>query len=157
MSETLEVIDKAAGAFGLEVRYPFYDRRVVEFCLALPPEQKLSAGWSRAVLRRAMDNILPRQVQWRPQKSNLAPGFDYGLLANSGPLIKKVIRDKANEVEALVNQAALREAYERLVSGITKPEDGLDVWKAVTLAWWLQGDGLNHHMPLAHKGGDNLI
>ena len=35
------VFDQTAATFGLEPRYPFFDRRFVEFCLALPFKQKL--------------------------------------------------------------------------------------------------------------------
>ena len=35
MSDILEVLDRAAAAFSIEPRYPFWDRRLVEFCLAL--------------------------------------------------------------------------------------------------------------------------
>ena len=37
--------DQIAGRAGIEVRHPFSDRRLVEFCLALPPEQKVRNGW----------------------------------------------------------------------------------------------------------------
>ena len=50
----LEVLDKAAAAFSIEQRYPFWDKRLVEFCLAIPAEQKLNNGWSRMIMRRAM-------------------------------------------------------------------------------------------------------
>ena len=40
----LEVLDKAAAAFSIEQRYPFWDKRLVEFCLAIPAEQKLNKG-----------------------------------------------------------------------------------------------------------------
>ena len=61
----LEVHDSAAAAFSIEKRYPFWDKRVVEFCLSLPAEQKLNHGWTRVVMRRAMEEILPKKVQWR--------------------------------------------------------------------------------------------
>ncbi|MEJ2649820.1 MAG: lasso peptide isopeptide bond-forming cyclase, partial [Sedimentisphaerales bacterium] len=66
---SLELLDKTATAFSLEPRYPFYDRRLVEFCLSLPAEQKLSNGWTRSILRRSMEGVLPQEVQWRLRKS----------------------------------------------------------------------------------------
>src|ERR671939_805838 len=56
--KVLEGLHTAAGAFSLEVRFPFWDIRLLEFCLALPPEQKLHDGWNRMVMRRAMGGIL---------------------------------------------------------------------------------------------------
>jgi asparagine synthase (glutamine-hydrolysing) len=34
MPFTLEVLDRTAAAFGIESRFPFWDKRLVEFCLA---------------------------------------------------------------------------------------------------------------------------
>ena len=59
MPFTLEVLERAAAAFGIEPRFPFWDKRLVEFCLALPPQQKVHGGWTRIVLRRALADILP--------------------------------------------------------------------------------------------------
>jgi asparagine synthase (glutamine-hydrolysing) len=72
---TLDIADKSAAAFGIEPRYPFFDRRVIEFCLGLPEEQKFADGWPRVLLRRAMEGILPPAVQWRTSKANLSPNF----------------------------------------------------------------------------------
>ena len=63
-----EVLDKAAANFGVEPRYPFWDKPLVEFCLALPGEEKLKDGFGRHVLRRAMQGVLPPAVQWRRDK-----------------------------------------------------------------------------------------
>ena len=54
----LERYDRVAAACGIEPRHPFLDRRLVEFCLALPWEQKLSGGWTKRIVRRAMKGIL---------------------------------------------------------------------------------------------------
>jgi asparagine synthase (glutamine-hydrolysing) len=54
LSLAFELYANVTSRFGIEARYPFWDKRVVEFCLALPPQQKLHRGLSRVVLRRAM-------------------------------------------------------------------------------------------------------
>jgi asparagine synthase (glutamine-hydrolysing) len=72
---TLETADACAAAFGIEPRYPFFDRRLIEFCIGLPADQKLSGGFSRCILRRAMEGTLPPEIQWRSTKGNLAPNF----------------------------------------------------------------------------------
>lgn len=71
----LEVADKSAAAFFVEPRYPFFDRRLIEFCVGLPEEQKFDRGWPRLLFRRAMEGILPREIQWRSWKANLSPNF----------------------------------------------------------------------------------
>src|SRR2546425_255849 len=71
----LEVADRAAAAHGVAPCYPFFDRRIAEFCLALPPEQKLRGGWTRVVMRRALAHLVPNQVQWRGGEAGPSPEF----------------------------------------------------------------------------------
>jgi asparagine synthase (glutamine-hydrolysing) len=66
----LERMNKVASAYGVEPRFPFLDRRLMEFCLALPPDQKIRGGWTRVVLRRAMEGRLPEKVRTRSGKGN---------------------------------------------------------------------------------------
>lgn len=71
----IEVLDKLAAAWSIELRHPFWDRRLVEFCLSLPPEQKLHDGWGRLIMRRTMEQVVPKQVAWRRAKTNFFPNF----------------------------------------------------------------------------------
>jgi asparagine synthase (glutamine-hydrolysing) len=48
--------------FGLEVRDPTADRRVVEFCLSVPERQYRRGGQTRWLVRRAMAGRLPADV-----------------------------------------------------------------------------------------------
>jgi len=50
------------GLYGIDVRDPTADVRIVEFCLALPEEQYLKNGVSRRLIRRAMANRLPAEI-----------------------------------------------------------------------------------------------
>lgn len=144
----LEVVDRAAATFSLESRYPFFDKRLAEFCLALPPEQKLCQGWTRVVMRHAMTDILPIEVQWRGGKANLSQNFIRGLLAPQGGLLEEIILRDARVIEAYVDLAALRRAYHRYMSRGGE-DDALAVWKAATLGLWLRRTGL---MPSVNLG-----
>jgi asparagine synthase (glutamine-hydrolysing) len=132
----LEEMDRAAAALSLEPRYPFFDRRLVEFCLALPPEQKLWRGWTRVVMRRAMTDILPSEVQWRG-KANLSPVLVHGLLKFERERIERVIAGP-KAIREYVAVPALQEAFARYIcSGRDDP--ALGVWRASILAHWLEG------------------
>lgn len=136
MAFTLEIADRAAAAFQIELRYPFYDRRLIEFCLALPADQKLDDGWSRVVMRRALAGSLPPKVAWRRGKSNLSPNFTRGLLIHERARIEAVIDDDQSPVWAYVDRAALRTVFQRYIARRAEPE-AMIVWKAITLALWL--------------------
>src|SRR5207249_6109379 len=60
--------DRNSMAFGVEARLPFLDYRLVEFLYGLAPELKIRNGWTKAVLREALDGVLPDEVRWRVDK-----------------------------------------------------------------------------------------
>lgn len=137
-SYALEVADKATAAFSLEARYPFYDRRLIQFCLALPPEQKLNQGWTRLVLRQAMTDILPPEVQWRVHKANLAPNFKRKLQEYEKETLKEVINNP-QIITPYVDVQAIQAAYNRYSSQPQQSnQDAIALFSAVTLALWLQ-------------------
>jgi asparagine synthase (glutamine-hydrolysing) len=63
---------KGAG-FGLEIRDPTMDRRVLEFCLAIPDNQYLRQGNDRFLVRRAMKGLLPAEVLLNRKRGLQAP------------------------------------------------------------------------------------
>jgi len=137
MPFVLEVLDRAAAAFGIEPRYPFFDRRLVEFCLALPANQKLHRGWTRVVMRRALAELLPDRVRLRGGKANLSPAFTRGLVRLNARLLESAILSPPPIAAVCLDMAAVRKAYDRYRSEGTE-SDALAVWTATTLAEWLR-------------------
>jgi asparagine synthase (glutamine-hydrolysing) len=48
--------------FGVDIRDPTADARIVEFCLSLPEQQYFRGGVSRSLIRRAMADRLPTEI-----------------------------------------------------------------------------------------------
>jgi asparagine synthase (glutamine-hydrolysing) len=136
----LEVFDRAAAAFAIELRHPFCDKRLVEFCLALPSEQKLHGGWSRLVLRRAMARFLPTEVQWRVSKTDFLPCFSYGLLVRERERLDAIVRSDLDLIKDYVDISALRRLYQQLTrqGSRMRLQQVLAFWRAVSLALWLR-------------------
>ena len=68
--------DRNSMAFGVEARLPFLDYRLVEFLFRLDDSWKLRDGWTKVLLREAMEGILPPAVQWRVDKVGFATPED---------------------------------------------------------------------------------
>lgn len=58
-----------------EMAFPFANKRLLEFCLALPGDMKIRHGWKRYLLRAGMEGILPPEIQWRKTKGPFSPDF----------------------------------------------------------------------------------
>ena len=52
----------------MEPRLPFLDVDLVNFCMRLPPEHLIHNGWTKFILRKAVEDILPPEVVWRKRK-----------------------------------------------------------------------------------------
>jgi asparagine synthase (glutamine-hydrolysing) len=137
---TLEQVDRYAAIFSLEMRHPFMDKRLIEFCLALPAEQKLSQGFGRVIMRRALAGILPEAVQWRPGKADLSANFDYGFLKRDRQIVNEVIFNKIQRLEKYIDLEPIQAAYQKMSSDAEKAsnDDCMTVWKAVILTLWLE-------------------
>ncbi|GAC1495820.1 MAG: lasso peptide isopeptide bond-forming cyclase [Chamaesiphon sp.] len=139
---SLEKLDSAAGAFSIETRFPFWDKRLVEFCLSLPPQQKLNQGWSRIVLRRAMAGILPDQVQWRERKTDHRFSFEHTLLTFERERLEETILKNPEVIEPYVDVNILRDEYHRFIAREEREADTVAIWKVLSLALWLKQTGL---------------
>lgn len=64
----------------VECRYPYLDRRVIEFCVAVPPQQHRHQTWSRRLLRRAAASRIPARIAWRRDKTLTIPDLDRGVV-----------------------------------------------------------------------------
>jgi asparagine synthase (glutamine-hydrolysing) len=134
----LELLDKSASLNLIEVRYPFFDRRFIQFCLTIPPEQKLHKGVSRVVARRAMGSVLPQQVLLRTKKGNLSANFKSKLFEIEDDFMKSLIEDDLSKVEDYVDVNALRQVYYRFQSEPKKSDqDALTLFMVAILKRWL--------------------
>ncbi|MDE2448024.1 MAG: asparagine synthase (glutamine-hydrolyzing) [Gammaproteobacteria bacterium] len=66
-------VDKMSMACGLEVRPPFLDHRVVEFCYSLPTSAKLHGLTTKWLLKRAMRERLPPGIAMRAKQGFSIP------------------------------------------------------------------------------------
>lgn len=107
LSMSLEPANYSAAAFGFEVRHPFFDRRLIEFCVSLPPEQSFSEGWTRVIMRRAMEGVVPTRIQWRVGKANMEPAFLHGLQVVDGERLAEVLNN-AESVRAYIAEDELQ-------------------------------------------------
>jgi asparagine synthase (glutamine-hydrolysing) len=66
-------LDRASMAFGLEVRVPFLDHQLVEFCSRIPPTLKMRGFREKYILREALRGVLPEEIRTRKKHPLSAP------------------------------------------------------------------------------------
>jgi asparagine synthase (glutamine-hydrolysing) len=137
----LEVANNAASIHDIEPSYPFLDRPLVEYCVALPADQKLRDGWTRWILRRSMEGVLPSKVQWRVRKSRLVYNFLRTLRVRDGRVLESSLFEAPTVLDPFVRMDQVRAIYDRFMNDSTKKtrnEDGLMLFQLATLSRWLR-------------------
>ena len=76
----LQRVDRTSMAYTIEVRVPFMDKKLVEYGINLAPELKVKGKSTKWILRRAMEDRLPKYISER-KKVVLSEGM--GLKGNS--------------------------------------------------------------------------
>lgn len=136
MYNALGTIEGLAAWSGLETRFPFLDRRLVEFCLALPSELRLREGYNRYVLRRALPE-LPALVRWRDWKGDLGHSLAQGMARFDRPRLERLLGEDAPLLDPWVERGRVR----ALVEGFLAAPGGgeiFDLSKLLDLATWLR-------------------
>ena len=141
MPSTLELLGQTAAPFGVEVRFPFWDRRLIEFCLGLPARFKIRDGYTRWILRKAMEGLLPPKVQWRVDKSNLSHAFKYCLLNHGMEELNRADVAANQWLQPYVCAKHLNDSRQRFRTEAGERET-LFIWQVANLTLWLEKTGL---------------
>jgi asparagine synthase (glutamine-hydrolysing) len=137
LSQTIfGIIDRSASISNIEERFPFYDKRIVEFCYSLPIEMKIKYGWERYIMRLAMQDILPKEIQWRKQKANLSHMYKRNLLLYEEEALETIIYEDHKIIEKYVNLNNIRNIFENYKSG--KKENLFDFWLVILIYYWIK-------------------
>ncbi len=68
MPHLLRYEDKNSMRNSIETRLPFIDFTVLETAISLNNNLKIKDGWTKYILRKVVDNILPSNIVWRKNK-----------------------------------------------------------------------------------------
>jgi asparagine synthase (glutamine-hydrolysing) len=141
LQHIMEVTDSMGAAFSIETRCPFLDRRLIEFSLAIPSEQKLSDGWTRLIQRKAMEGILPPKVQWRLYKADLGYNFVFSLRGRDRQMLLESLFDEPEVLADYVDMDELRNIHQSFDSNGLKGarDSSARLYIAAVLARWLRG------------------
>ncbi len=129
--------DQHAAAFGIEVRHPFLDRRLIEFLVSIPPAQIYKVDLSKRLLRHAMAGLLPEAVRLRRAKTHLNTFLDFSLGGGRRDRIERLLASPLATDLGILDRKHLLAAYKRSQDGGSVAFD-LHLWNPIALEVWLR-------------------
>lgn len=127
--------DRNSMAFSIEARTPFLDYRLAELVASMPAGMKISRGWTKWVLRKAMHQSLPDEVTWRTDKKGFVTPEVLWLRA-AKDRIGKLFDGAPSTAGYLASRAVARH-----LDGIVKGNEHrfyTEAWRWVNLELWMR-------------------
>jgi asparagine synthase (glutamine-hydrolysing) len=126
-------LDKMTMAQSIEGRAPFLDTSLVELAMQIPSSFKIMEGVGKAVLKRAVEPLVPRELIYRPK---------IGFCGGSGNMLTPAILDFAarKTMETLPPLGWNRPVLDRMISDhrAGRAENSFQIWNLMNLALWFR-------------------
>ncbi|HEV8426369.1 MAG TPA: asparagine synthase (glutamine-hydrolyzing) [Pyrinomonadaceae bacterium] len=125
--------DKTSMAANLEVRVPFLNREMIEMAARMPPRLKLRGLKRKYVLKRALENVLPKDVVWRKKAGFGAPIRSW-LRGPLRPLIADLLSEETVRRRGIFRPNQVKRVLEANFSG--REDYNLQVFQLLGLELW---------------------
>jgi len=133
--DMLTKVDRVTMAHGLEARVPLLDHPLVEFMANVPSELKLRGFRKKYLLKRAMQNRLPRNVLRGPKR-----GFNVPMPRWLARDLQEFVRDTLSPERIAANGVFRPETVTRLIDEHTRQErdHSRSLWALIVLEHWMR-------------------
>jgi asparagine synthase (glutamine-hydrolysing) len=131
--DILTKVDRASMAVSLEVRAPFLDPRVAEYAASLPLEYKLKGNRGKYILKRAVGDLLPKEILKRPKKGFGIPIAEW-LKGRLNPLMHDLLAPERLKNQGLFDAEYVQKLIKEHESGTASNHKQL--WTLLVFQLW---------------------
>lgn len=127
--------DRNSMAFQIEARVPYLDYRLVDFVFTLGADARIRHGWSKAILRDAMQGQIPETIRLRRDKEGYTTPHE------------RWLRELTPQINALFSGDIRAQQYlsPHALQQLRSSEAGViqGVWRLINLESWLRAFDLS--------------
>jgi asparagine synthase (glutamine-hydrolysing) len=128
-------VDKITMSVSLEGRVPFLDHRLVEYVLRLPMEMKIRGGRTKALLKRAVADLLPDDLIHRRKQGFPAPMSSWMFEGDFGRTVREALRTSELVRDGFLDANAVATLADEHFSHRRSDRGGL-LWTLFNLTLW---------------------
>jgi asparagine synthase (glutamine-hydrolysing) len=129
----LEKVDRSTMAASVEVRVPFLDHDLVDFCMRLSGPQKVRLGHKKWLLKKSLEGLLPDEILYG-KKTGFGVPYGYWLRQSLRPLFFDHLQKFQRNHPNILDDSNLHKLYEEHTSQ-TRDRSFL-LWKTLNFMIW---------------------
>ena len=131
-NDILTKVDRMSMAHSIEARVPLLDHKLVEFAATIPPELKLRGETTKYIFKKAMEDILPHEILYRPKRGFAVPLARW-FRGKLSPFMRDLLLSRSCSERGIFKRSYL----ERLIrmNDRGRPMD-LQLWTLITFELW---------------------
>lgn len=130
----LEKVDRSTMAASVEVRVPFLDNDLVDFCLRLSGSQKMRFGQKKWLLKKALEGIVPDPILYG-KKTGFGVPYGHWLRGALKPLFFDELQTFQNQNAGVLDSTVIRAIYEEHTSH--RRDRSFLLWKILAFTIWV--------------------
>jgi len=120
-------MDKSMMSIPIEVRFPFLDVNVVEFCFKNSNKIFYNKGWTKYILRKVLNNKLPNKIVWNNRKKGFTSPTKQWLLDNK---LENIDILKSNhKLSEFIDIVYIENNYEQINTNL--------LWRIINFSIWV--------------------
>jgi asparagine synthase (glutamine-hydrolysing) len=126
--QCMEWNGKVAALHGMDAAFPFLDRDLIAFLMAIPGEIHAHQGVPRVLLREATRGMLPDAIRARKWKSDFTGFVNQGLSEDAAVILRTLNADCLGVRFGYLDAARLMPELARLAEGLSSADSGTNSW-----------------------------
>jgi asparagine synthase (glutamine-hydrolysing) len=134
----LRMEDRVSMAHAVESRLPFTDYRLVEFVLTLPDDLKLKHGYTKYILRQAVQDLLPPEIVLRRQKTRFSCPYSQWFRGSWRPLITDLFLSGPFKLDRCIQVPEFRRRLQAYLDGRPSGLRPQTLWRMLNTEIWMR-------------------
>lgn len=132
----LQVEDRTSMAFSIESRVPLLDHRLVEFAISLPLQLKMKHAQTKYLLRKAINNLLPKNIVLRKEKRGFTAPVNRWFRNEMRFLIEETLRSPKMKNRGIFDSNAVDEVLKTHMAN--KKDLSEQLWMLLNVELWFR-------------------
>jgi asparagine synthase (glutamine-hydrolysing) len=135
----LQKVDRSTMAASLEVRVPFLDHDLVDYCMRIPGFRKVPMGQKKWLLKKSLEGLVPNEVLYG-KKTGFGVPFGYWLCGALKPLFFDHLAQFQRTRPGVLEEKTIRAWYDEHVS--RRRDRSFLLWKVLNFMIWANQTGI---------------